>query len=59
MRQILVLQTKGFEPLNDLVIELERQLPDARVEVVDLTVGNPDYAALVDRIFASDSVQVW
>ena len=32
---------------------------DSRVQVVDLTAGAVDYAALVEAIFASDSIQVW
>lgn len=59
MRQILILQTKTLEPLNDMVIAVEQGMPDVRVEVLDLTVERPDYARVVEQIFAADSVQVW
>ena len=29
------------------------------VEVIDLTLGTPDYAHLVERVFAADSVATW
>lgn len=29
------------------------------VEVVDLTIAQPDYGQLVDKIFEADRVQVW
>jgi len=29
------------------------------VEVVDLNVQHPDYAALLEKIFAADSIEVW
>lgn len=59
MRQILILQTKTLEPLNDMVIAVEQGMSDVRVEVLDLTVEAPDYARVVEQIFAADSVQVW
>ncbi len=59
MRHILILQTKTLEPLNDIVIAAQQNLAESTVEVVDLTVERPDYAPLVDKIFAADSVQVW
>jgi hypothetical protein len=32
---------------------------NASVEIVDCTQGEPDYKALVEKIFAAESVQVW
>ena len=33
-------------------------LPETKIEVVALTNGTPDYDALVEKIFAADSVEV-
>ncbi len=30
-----------------------------RVEVIDLSVGDPDYGALVEKVFAADAVATW
>ena len=30
-----------------------------RIEVFDLTVPEPDYSALVERVFAADAVATW
>jgi hypothetical protein len=59
MRHVLLVLTKSLDPLNDIVTSVERTLPDHRVTVADLTVDTPDYPALLDAIFAADSVQVW
>jgi hypothetical protein len=32
---------------------------DVQVKVVDLAVPHPDYAKLLEEIFAADSVAVW
>ena len=41
------------------LIARQRILPDCQVETVDLTNGEPDYADLLQKIFAADSVAVW
>ncbi len=41
------------------VIKAQRAQPGHEVEVVDLTVAEPDYAALVEKVFAADSVATW
>lgn len=41
------------------LIERERTQSELEVEVFDLTQDSPDYAALVERIFAADKVHVW
>lgn len=49
-------------PADELVttlLERERAAGQTQVEVVDLTQPNPDYGALVDRVFAADSVVTW
>ncbi len=34
-------------------------LPDTRVEWVDLNAADVDFGAVVERIFAADSINVW
>ncbi len=49
-------------PADDLVtalIEAQRAVPENVVEVVDLTAPDPDYAALVEKVFAAGSVATW
>lgn len=49
-------------PADDLVtalIEAQRAVPENAVEVVDLTAPEPDYAALVEKVFAAGSVATW
>jgi hypothetical protein len=52
--------TRPDDPLPRKIIERQRaqQLPEA-VEVFDLTVPAPDYSALLQKLFAADSVAVW
>jgi hypothetical protein len=59
MRKILLIITKSLEPLDDVVIAHECQLPGCEVKSVDLTAEEPDYRALIHEIFVADSVQVW
>ena len=40
--------------LNDVATQ-----PELRVECVDLTQPDPDYARLVEQIFAADAVATW
>jgi hypothetical protein len=50
------------QPPDDLVISLlaaQTRQADVQVETVDLTQPDPDYDALVEKIFAADSVEVW
>lgn len=59
MSRILHVLTRPEDALSAELRALEAALPDAQVEVVDLTGESPDYAALVERIFAADSVVSW
>ena len=63
MRQILHLLTAPADDwVGRLIQNQEAQAATAGncVHVVDLSVaGVPDYDALLDRIFAADSVTVW
>jgi hypothetical protein len=59
MRKILLIITKSLEPLDEAVIAHECHLPGCEVKSVDLTAAEPDYRALIQEIFAADSIQVW
>jgi hypothetical protein len=48
-----------MDPLNEVVTRAEQALPGHLVEVVDLTVENPDYSRLLNALFEAESVQVW
>lgn len=59
MRQVLHILTKPGDNLAEIVIDGQRRLPDHKVEAVDLTAEESDYAALLQKIFSADSIQVW
>ena len=59
MHAILHILTRPEDELTSAVIAGQRALPDTTVEVADLTLAAPDYDAVVEKIFAADSVQVW
>jgi hypothetical protein len=56
---ILHILTKPGDPLADAIISAQKSDSDRAVEVVDLSSGEPDYAALVEKIFAAASIEVW
>ena len=58
MRTILHVLTRPEDELTREMIAKQRGLADTRVEVVELTGGEPDYSALVEAIFTADSVEV-
>ena len=58
MRTILHILTRPADGLTRELIAKQRELADTRVEVVELTANEPDYKALVEKIFVADSVQV-
>lgn len=59
MTSVLHILTRPADDWVRATIKAQSQLPDLKVEVIDLTQGTPDYAALVERVFASDSVASW
>lgn len=59
MPAILHILTEPEDSLAQEIISRQRDQTDTLVEVVDLTQGHPDYALLLEKIFAADSVQVW
>ena len=58
MRTILHILTKSEDALALNIIERQRGVADTKIEVVDLTKP-VDYDALVERIFAVDSIEVF
>jgi len=59
MRKVLHILTKENDTDANEVVSLLRALPDSELVTVDLSAGQPDYAGLLGKIFAADSVAVW
>ena len=58
MRTILHILTRPEDELTREMIAKQRALADTKVEVVELTDAKPDYEAVIEAIFAADSVEV-
>ena len=59
MRVVLHILTQPDDTLAQEIIARQREHSDQEVNVVDLTAAEPDYARLIQEIFAADSVAVW
>lgn len=59
MRHLLHIVTIPEDALAARLIPLQREQADHEVKVFDLTKPDADYRALLEEIFAADSVQVW
>ena len=59
MPRILHILTKSEDALPRQIISRQTEQPGAKVEMVDLTQPDPDYTALLEKIFGADSVEVW
>ena len=59
MRIVLHILTQPDETLAREVIARQREQQDQEDNDVDLTAAEPDYARLIQEIFAADSVAVW
>ena len=59
MRTILHIVTRAEDALSRDIIEQQRGLADVQMDVVDLTTSAPDYNALLEKIFAADSIEVF
>jgi hypothetical protein len=59
MRTILHILTRPEDELTRELIECQHALPEVRVEVVTLSGDTPDYNAVVEKIFAVDSIEVF
>ncbi len=51
--------TRPADELVTTLLERERAAGQTQVEVADLTQPAPDYGALVEKVFAADSVVTW
>jgi len=58
MRTILHIVTRAEDALSRDIIDRQRELADVQIDVVELTACAPDYDALVQKIFAADSIEV-
>jgi hypothetical protein len=59
MPLILHILTRPDDTLARELITRQKSAGSNEVEVVDLTVAEPDYKSLLEKIFAADSVESW
>jgi hypothetical protein len=59
MRKALHILTKENDAEAREILSRQRARPDCESETVSLAAGQPDYAALLEKIFAADSISVW
>jgi|HubBroStandDraft_1064217.scaffolds.fasta_scaffold279224_3 hypothetical protein len=59
MRRVLHILTKPDDALAGELMARQKNAPGTKVEVVDLNLAQPDYNALLEKIFAADSVESW
>ena len=58
MRTILHILTRPTDEVSRALIDQQRLMPEAMVEIADLVPSAPDYDALVEKIFTADSIEV-
>jgi len=51
--------TNENDAMADRLISEQQTPADCEVVTVDLTVATPDYALVLQEVFAADSVTVW
>lgn len=51
--------TRPADELVQAILAQERAAGRTQIEIADLTQPEPDYGALVERVFAADSVATW
>ena len=59
MRILLHILTQPSDDLARQLIDQQRLQPGHQIEIADLTQPEPDYTALIEKIFTADSVAVW
>jgi hypothetical protein len=59
MRSVLHILTQPDDALARELIALQKKIAGNKVEVADLTLPEPDYKALLEKIFTADSVESW
>lgn len=58
MRTVLHILTRPADELTRELIANQRELPDTKVEIVELKADATDYHVLIEKIFAADSINV-
>ncbi|MEP6662872.1 MAG: hypothetical protein ABJC04_04315 [Verrucomicrobiota bacterium] len=59
MTRILHVLTEGDDTLAVKFIATQKKAPENKIASVDLSQPDVDYKDLLEKIFVSDSVQVW
>ena len=59
MARLLHILNRPADELVETLLRDESDNPANLVEVVDLTAADADYVALVEKVFAADSVATW
>ena len=59
MRRVLHILTRPGDPLARELSARQKNAAGNKVETVDLTLPEPDYKALLGKIFEAESVESW
>ena len=59
MRRVLHILTRPDDALTREVMARQQTASGTLAEAVDLTLPEPDYKALLEKIFQADSVESW
>jgi hypothetical protein len=59
MRMVLHILTQANDALAADIIQRQRSVPGPQIEIEDLTRSEPDYKAVLEKIFEAESVHVW
>jgi len=59
MRALLHILTRPDDRLANTIASLQSEDPQNKIQTLDLTVKEPNYCLLLEKIFKADSVQVW
>ena len=59
MTTVLHVLTRPADDWVQSLIQSQENSAEHNVEVIDLTLETPDYAHLVQRVFAAESVATW
>lgn len=59
MPAVLHILTRPDDTLSREIIGQQKAGNGIEIDVVDLTVPQPDYKALLEKIFTVDSVETW
>jgi hypothetical protein len=59
MPRTLHILTRPDDALSQEIIAQQKAEIEIEIEVFDLTIPQPDYKALLEKIFIADSVETW